>query len=179
MDTTLGAGPGIAHMRTQLRETAMADEREYDSSTFVEETGASTGDARLNDHGAAGFTEPDDRLFRSHFQRVNRLADVGYALARPAYRLGFDAAASRSGSFEEVEKQLANGWLNVRVGGGDWASVREFVRAGFDRARQGRVAATPSGGAQRERASYFDPVADGIDPTSPESSERTENGPPE
>ncbi|MFI5230162.1 MAG: hypothetical protein ACHQWU_13900 [Gemmatimonadales bacterium] len=157
----------------------MADDREYDSSTFVEATGASTGDARANDQGAAGFTDPDDRLFRSHFQRANRLADVGYAQARPAYRLGFDAASSATGSFEEIEKQLANGWLNVRVGGGDWASVREFVRAGFDRARQGRVAAAPSGGAQHERPSYFDPLADGVDPTSPESPERSENGPPE
>ena len=156
----------------------MADDREYDSSTFVEETGASTGDARLNDPAAAGFTDADDRVFRSHFQQVNRLADVGYARMRPAYRLGFEAAASDAGSFEQIEKQLANGWLSVRVGGGDWASVRELARAGFDQARQGRVSATPSGGAQTDLPSYSDPLADGVDPTSPDSPERTENGPP-
>lgn len=155
----------------------MADEREYDSSTFVEETGASTGDARLNDPRAAGFTEADDRVFRSHFQQVNRLADVGYAHMRPAYRLGYDAAASGAGSFEQIETQLANGWLSVRVGGGDWASVRELARAGFGRGSQGRVEATPKGGAQQDLPSYSDPVANGVDPTSPESPERAENGP--
>jgi hypothetical protein len=157
----------------------MADEREYDSSTFVEETGASTGDARLNDPTAAGFTNADDRVFRSHFQRVNRLADVGYAAVRPAYRLGFEAATGDAGSFEQIEKQLANGWLSVRVGGGDWVSVRELARAGFDHARQGRVSPTPSGGTQAVLPSYSDPVAEGIDPTSPESPERVENGPPD
>ena len=156
----------------------MADDREYDSSTFVEETGVSTGDARLNDPGAAGFTDADDRVFRSHFQRVNRLADVGYARVRPAYRLGFEAAAGDAESFEQVETQLSNGWLSVRVGGGEWASVRELARAAFDQARQGRVSATPSGGAQTDLPSYSDPVADGIDPTSPESPERAENGRP-
>ena len=127
----------------------MPDDREYDSSTFVEETGASTGDARLNDPAAAGFTDADDRVFRSHFQQVNRLADVGYARMRPAYRLGFEAAASDAGSFEQIEKQLANGWLSVRVGGGDWASVRELARAGADRSSE------LFGSARRRRRSHL------------------------
>ena len=116
------------------------------------------------------FSDAEDCVFRSHFQRANRLADVGYEQAKPAYRLGFDAAAKTAGearSFEEIEKDLENGWLSVRVGGGDWASVREMARVGFDRARQGRVAATPSGGTTQQRASYSDPLADGMDPTGP------------
>ncbi len=122
-----------------------------------------------------------DRLFRSHFERVNRLADVGYERVGPAYRLGFAAAsnADSAATFEEVEKDLENGWLNVRVGGGEWASVRELARVGFDCAQQGRIPdAPPSGEAPRDRPSYADPLADGMDPTSPDSPERLENGPP-
>jgi len=78
------------------------------------------------------FTDAHDRLFRSHFERVNRLADRAYTDARPAYQLGYSAAMNnnaRGRRFEEVETDLENGWLNVRVGAGDWASVREFARA--------------------------------------------------
>src|SRR5262252_6467232 len=88
----------------------------------------------------------DDALFRSHFTHVNLLADRSYEQVRDAYRLGQDAGADpqrRGYSFGDVEKDLENGWLNVRVGGGDWASVREFALAGFDRARQGSIPNAP------------------------------------
>ena len=151
----------------------MGDERLYDSKEWIEETGASMGDARENDPQAAGFTDEHDRLFRSHFQHASRLADRGYEHVRPAYYYGAEAAARADHrSFEEIEKDLENGWLNVRVGGGEWAAVREFVRAGFDRtlhSRQGSVdgmtaiGTTPS----HDRASYSDPLADNRDPTEP------------
>lgn len=151
------------------------------TSGFPEETGASTGDLRENDPQDAGFTAGEDRVFRSHFQRVNRLVDVDYAQVRRAYQLGYDAGSrdgAQSQSFEQIEKDLENGWLNVRVGGRQWASVRELARVGFDIAQQGRVPdAPPSGETPHDRPSYADPVADGIDPTSPESPEFAENGP--
>ena len=122
------------------------------------------------------FLDVDDIFFRSHFLRSNRLADRSYEQVRSAYRLGRAAAAdsfNEGAGFEEIEKDLENGWLNVRVGGGEWASVREFARLGYDGARQGRITSAPPQGTTRDRPSYFDPVADGIDPTSPDSPEQS------
>jgi hypothetical protein len=98
-----------------------------------DQMGASTGGARENNSQAAGFTETD-RLFRSHFQHANHLADRGYEAVQGAYGLGFGAAslATRQGHrFEDVEQELENGWLRVRTAAGDWASVREFAAEGF------------------------------------------------
>lgn len=154
----------------------MTDEREYDSSQWIEETGASTGDARENEPSDAGFTDEHDRVFRSHFQRVNRLADRGYEQVRPAYQYGAEVASSHPDHrpFEEIEKDLENGWLSVRVSGGDWASVREFVRAGYDRNHvdnQGRVTDMTAIGTtgSHDRPSYSDPLASNMDPTDPNS----------
>jgi hypothetical protein len=129
------------------------------------------------------FTEAHDRLFRSHFERVNRLADRGYPDVQPAYRLGYAAAVdgrTRGRRFEEVETDLEQGWLNVRVGGSDWASVRELARAAFDSARQGRVSnMTPAiADAGRDRVSYNDPLPDGADPTDPAGTEEQIGGGP-
>lgn len=152
----------------------MSEQSSYDSRDWVEETGASTGDRRENDPRAAGFTDEDDRLFRSHFQHANHLADVAYEHVRPAYELGLSAgreSANATRTFDEVETDLENGWLNVRVAGGDWTAVREFARAGFDRARQGRVGEMPNVGTtpSHDRVAYSDPLADNIDPTSPDA----------
>jgi len=153
----------------------MSDQPAFDSRQWVPETGASTGDERENDPGSAGFTPEDDRVFRSHFQHANRLADRSYEQVRPVYGLGRAAgeqACPDGRCFEDVEKDLENGWLNVRVGGTDWSSVREFARAGFDRARQGRIVdALPAGEA--DRPPFADPLAKDLDPTSPESPEQT------
>jgi len=129
------------------------------------------------------FTDAHDRLFRSHFERVNRLADRAYTDARPAYQLGYFAAMNnnaRGRRFEEVETDLENGWLNVRVGAGDWASVREFARAAFDSARQGRVAnMTPAmADSGHDRVSYNDPLPEAMDPTDPASPEERIGGGP-
>lgn len=155
----------------------MSENPAYDSSSWIEESGASTGDARENDPRDAGYADEQDRVFRSHFQHVNRLADRSYEQVRPAYRLGFDAAREGAAprEFDEIEKDLEGGWLNVRVAGGDWASVREFARAGFDSARQGRVGDTTAAGTtlSHDRPSFADPVPDNTDPTAPESPEQT------
>ena len=132
----------------------MADERLYDSHDWVDETGAATGDARENDPRSAGFTNPSDRLYRSHFQHVNRLADS--ANPRPS---------------DEIEKDLEHGWLNVRVGKGDWAATPDVDAGLADAARQGRVIGMPPAGTTptHDRVSFSDPIAGNIDPTSPES----------
>lgn len=127
------------------------------------------------------FSEAHDRLFRSHFERVNRLADRAYADVQPAYRLGYAAALdakNRGRRFEEVETDLENGWLNVRVGGGEWASVRELARVAFDSARQGRIAnMTPAmADSGHDRVSYNDPLAGAMDPTDPASPEEQIGG---
>lgn len=143
-----------------------------------DEFGASTGDARENDPGLPGFTEEDDRLFRSHYQHANRFADRVYEDVRPAYRLGYQAAAdARFGgqSFDAAEKDLEGSWLNVRLAGDEWQSVRDYVREGFEIGRRiGFVnnSATIGDTASHLRPSFADPVPGNIDPTSPESPER-------
>jgi len=136
----------------------------------TEETGASEGDLRENDPEAPGFAQ--DRLFRSHFQHANKLADRAYEHVRSAYHLGYLAAQDperREEEFEGVEHDLEQGWLNVRTGAGDWAAVRDFVQEGFEHGRAlGFIEAAPDDG---QRPTYFDPVAEGIDPTSPDSPE--------
>lgn len=143
------------------------------------ETGAGTGDARENSPDAAGYTDEQDRLFRSHFQNVNHLADRAYDDVRPAYRLGYEAAVDplrSSQSFADLEKDLENGWLNVRTRSGEWASVRDYAREGFERGlRLGFVKLDSDVGETppQERPPFADPLADGIDPTAPESPEQT------
>ncbi|HEY7235655.1 MAG TPA: hypothetical protein VH539_15990 [Gemmatimonadaceae bacterium] len=113
------------------------------------EFGSSTGDARENDPSLPGFTKDGDRLFRSQSQH--------------AFRFGFARRA-----FEEVEEDLEGSWLNVRVDGGEWQSVRDVAREGSERG--GEIGIERAG--SDERPSFADPVAGGIDPTSPESPEQ-------
>jgi hypothetical protein len=142
------------------------------------EFGASTGDARENDPSLPGFTA-NDPLFRSHFQHANRFSDRAYEDVRPAYRLGFDAAgdARFAGKcFEEAETDLEGDWLNVRVAGDEWQSVRDYAREGFERSRQiGFVSGTSMLGDSDShvRPSFADPVADNMDPTAPDSPENS------
>lgn len=140
----------------QTREHVMEDN----------EFGSSTGDARENDASLPGFTENEDRLFRSQSQH--------------AFRFGYDAAGNprfAGKEFEEVEKDLEGNWLNVRSAGDEWQSVRDDARLGYERGRQigiagvdGVIGESPT----HDRPSFADPVAEGIDPTSPESPERAE-----
>lgn len=139
------------------------EERRAHARELREETGAATGDVRENDPRDAGFSDEVDRLFRSHFQRVNRLADLSYEHVRPAYRAGYAAAtdpAHAGRSFDDIETVIENGWLSVRSGDGDWASVRELAQAGFEQAQtQGRIIETTLPDSS-DRPSYSNPVAD-------------------
>lgn len=142
------------------------------------EFGASTGDARENDPSLPGFTE-NDPLFRSHFQHANRFADRAYEDVRPAYRLGFDAAGDArfaGKSFADAEQDLENNWLNVRVAGDEWQSVRDYAREGFERGRHiGFVsgASMLGGSTSHQRPSFADPLSANTDPTAPESPENS------
>jgi hypothetical protein len=144
-----------------------------------DEFGAATGSARENDPHLPGFTDEQDRLFRSHFQHAQRLSDQTYDDVRPAYRLGFQASSDsryRGREFEEIEEDLQNGWLNVRVGADSWQAVRDYAREGFERGRRiGFVdpSTAASGDESAPRPSFSDPVAGGIDPTAPDSPEQT------
>jgi hypothetical protein len=147
-------------------------------SRFDEEFGASTGDARENDPSLPGFTEEDDRLFRSHFQHASRLADRSYADAVPAYRLGYAAAVDpryTGKDFDQVEKDLEGGWLNERFSGDEWQSVRVYAREGFERGRKiGYITGGEAlgGSPSHQRPSFADPIAGNIDPTAPDSPEQ-------
>jgi hypothetical protein len=110
------------------------------------------------------FAERDHQLFRSHFLAADALADQ----TEPS-----EAAESRTDDsrVERVEKEIDGGWLNVRVGDGEWASVHGGARLRTDRTQQGRIADAPPPTEWSERPSYSDPVADGMDPTAPDSPE--------
>jgi hypothetical protein len=152
------------------------------SDSHEDEFGASAGDTRENDPSLPGFTEEDDRLFRSHFQHANRLADRAYADAAPAYRFGYSAAVDprfAGKEFDQVEQDLEGGWLNERFSGDEWQSVRDYAREGFERGRRigyltgGEVL---GGSPSHQRPSFADPVAGNVDPTSPDSPEQQHGG---
>jgi hypothetical protein len=150
----------------------MEDAPGFDEPEF----GASTGDARENDPSLPGFTETDP-LFRSHFQHANRLADRAYEDVRPAYQLGFGAAADPryvGRDFDEAETDLEGDWLNVRLAGDEWQSVRDYAREGFAQGRRiGFVsgAGMLSGSETHQRPSFADPLPNEMDPTAPDSPE--------
>jgi hypothetical protein len=153
-------------------------------SRFEDEFGASTGDKRENDPSLPGFTEEDDRLFRSHFQHANRFADRSYEDARPAYAFGYAASADprhAGKGFDEVEKDLESGWMNERFSGDEWQTVRDYAREGFERGRRtGFMTGTAAlgGSPSHQRPSFSDPIAGGIDPTAPDSPEQQEGAGP-
>jgi hypothetical protein len=113
------------------------------------------------------MSEPADRdhqLFRSHFLSPEQLADRG-AQAHQAQ------APDDPPLVEPIEKEVDNGWLNVRVGDSEWAAVHELSRVTTDRTQQGRIPDAPPPNEFSERPSYADPVAGGMDPTAPDSPE--------
>jgi hypothetical protein len=155
----------------------MDDARTYDSNAWHDETGASTGDARENNPAAPGFTNERDRMFRSQFQHANRSPRSSDEPVR------FDRSVADSSNmrrdqaareFEKIETDVENGWLNVRVDGGEWASAPDIVPPVHDPARQGRIVGLPPAGTSplHDRVSFSDPLPDNMDPTDPESPER-------
>jgi len=125
------------------------DEQIYDINTWREQPGASTGDLRENNPAAPGFTGESDRVFRSQFQHANR------------------ANRHSDTDVEKIETDVENGWLNVRVGDGDWASTPDAAYPAIDTARQGRVEGLPPAGTTptHDRVSFSDPLAGNTDPT--------------
>jgi hypothetical protein len=154
-----------------IRQLCELNRCRSDTSGPIDDTGGISRSAslrvlvlrrRAQEEPMRRFFEDEDDLFRSHFTHVNQLADRSYEQVRAAYELGMKAAAdpfNEGCSFADIEKDLENGWLNVRVGSGEWAAVREFVLVGFDRARQGRVPNAPSSGTTTNRPPYADPIA--------------------
>lgn len=152
----------------------MAGDSPLDQSEF----GSSTGDARENDPSLPGYTD-EDRLFRSHFQHANRLAEREYEDVRPAYHFGYEAAGDpqfEGKDFEQSEKDLEQKWLNVRFTGDEWQAVRDYAREGFAQGRRigfvsgsGTIGTTPS----HQRPSFADPLPDDMDPTAPDSPEES------
>jgi hypothetical protein len=137
----------------------MENDGRYDSTKWHDEPGASTGDLRENNPATPGFTDDRDRVFRSLFQHANR--ETSRDLERP----------------EQVEVEAENGWLNVRVGNGEWASAPETPSGMSDPAQQGRVQGLPPAGTtpSHDRVSFNDPVPGNIDPTDPDSPESAES----
>lgn len=111
----------------------------------------------------ADFPESDRELFRPHFLRPDELADRA-----PSTRASADDDAPL---VEPIDKEVDGPWLNVRVGDGEWASAQEGARLITDRTQQGRIADAPPPTDSSERPAYSDPVADNMDPTSPDSPE--------
>lgn len=68
--------------------------------------------------------------------------DRDFSFYEPAYRYGWESArrhASDRRTFEEVEPELAEGWLSWMVGdpspAREWHELREAVRAAWERVR--------------------------------------------
>jgi hypothetical protein len=110
------------------------------------------------------MSDADRELFRSHFLNADQLADRAPSQPRAD-------APSDAPRVEHIEKEVDGGWLNVRVGDGEWASVHELAPLKADRTQQGRIPDAPPPSEWSERPSYSDPVADGMDPTAPDSPE--------
>jgi hypothetical protein len=81
--------------------------------------------------------------WREHFQlRPYRRADRDFSYYEPAYRFGWESArryADDTRSFEEVEDELADAWLDWMVGdstpGHEWHEQRDAVRDAWRRIR--------------------------------------------
>ena len=107
---------------------------------------------RAISEAASAYTEDDDAYYRSRYQ--SRLA--GGALApdartssrdyddyRPAYQLGHLAGRNpeyERRNFDEVEGDLRRGWTDdVSARYGEWDSVRDHAREGYERGREARL----------------------------------------
>ena len=120
------------------------------------------------------------RSFAPTSTHANHLADRSYEQVRRrvSARARRGGAACRDGHcFEEVEKDLEHGWLNVRVGGGEWASVREFALAGFDRGAPGQNSRTHRHPASSTGRRSPTPWASAIDPSAPDIPSDSERRP--
>lgn len=89
---------------------------------------------------AGDWSDDDDAHFRDHYETLGAPADRTYDSSRPAYQLGHLASRNPDYSdrkFDEVEGDLRHGWTDELHGKhGTWDSVREQVRAGYERRRR-------------------------------------------
>jgi len=105
--------------------------------------GAAAG-ALAGNSFAAEFDEREEaRFWRENYaSRPYRRPDWDFSHYEPAYRFGWESARRYAGdprSFEEVEKELSEGWLSWMVGGSspahEWHELREAVRDAWQRIR--------------------------------------------
>jgi hypothetical protein len=86
------------------------------------------------------WSDDDDAYFRQHYETLGAPADRTYDSSRPAYQLGHLASRNpdyADRKFDEIETDLRHGWTDeVRGKHGTWDSVRERVRAGYERPRE-------------------------------------------
>ena len=92
---------------------------------------------------AAEVTPEDDAHFREHYAASPRRdAYRRFEDARAAYHAGYLAARNpeyTERDFDEVEEDFRRGWtLDLAEQHGEWPSVRDFARAGYERGRERR-----------------------------------------
>ena len=117
------------------------------------------------------YTSEHEREYREHFESdTERVADLPYEKARPAYQLGHFAARNPDYSrraFESIEEDLRRGWTDeVRAEYGDWRAARRYAREAFVRERarsQGRIPVqlNMGGSETHQRPSFADPIPPG------------------
>lgn len=95
-------------------------------------------------------TTEDELFYQQSYRMATGLPpDASYERVRPAFHLGHAAAWNpdyRNRSFGEIEPELRRGWTeDVGARHGDWAEVRGYARASYDRAL-----ARSHGGHERE-----------------------------
>ncbi len=102
--------------------------------------------------------EEDEETYRAHYEGLReRPADRAYNDYRAGYWLGHlarrnpDYAGRR---FEDIEPELERGWSDeLRRRYGDWAGMRGYARAAYEREERGR-----SGDPEDRKGALQDPL---------------------
>jgi hypothetical protein len=105
--------------------------------------GAAAGAVAGNAFASEFDATEEQRYWRETFaSRPYWKRDRDFSFYEPAYRYGWESARRYAGdarSFEEVEPELAGGWLSWMVGGAspahEWHELREAVRDAWVRIR--------------------------------------------
>lgn len=103
--------------------------------------GAAAGALAGNAFAAEFDATEQARYWREHFaSRPYHRPECDFSYYEPAYRYGWECARRFAGdrrSFEEVEPELAEGWLSWMVGdssaGREWRELRGAVRDAWKR----------------------------------------------
>jgi len=105
--------------------------------------GAAAGAVAGNAFASEFDATEEARYWRETFaSRPYRKRDRDFSFYEPAYRYGWETARRYAGdprSFDELEPELADGWLSWMVGGSspahEWHELREAVRDAWRRIR--------------------------------------------